>query len=127
MVGTVTRIQSLTQQVQFDLYLFLSPQNRFPENNIGANPIDIIDNAAQIKKAKKECDFVIVIAHGGHEYYNLPSPRMQKLYRFFAENGADIVIGHHTHCVSGHAIHFLLLKRKKSSAQIFSFALNSIQ
>src|SRR5690606_25154971 len=34
-----------------------------------------------------------------------PSPRMVKQYRFYAENGADFVIGHHTHCVSGYERH----------------------
>lgn len=67
----------------------------------GANPMDIIDNAAQIKDARDNADYVVVIIHGGHEYYNLPSPRMQKYYRFYAEQGADIVVGHHTHCISG--------------------------
>src|SRR5699024_1471447 len=43
--------------------------------------------------------------HGGHEYYNLPSPRMQEQYRFYAEQGADLVVGHHTHCVSGFEVH----------------------
>jgi hypothetical protein len=71
----------------------------------GANPLDLIDNLKQIKNAKKECDFVLVIIHGGHEYYNLPSPRMVKQYRFFAENGADAIIGHHTNCISGYEIY----------------------
>lgn len=71
----------------------------------GANPLDIINNLAQIKKAKAEADFVLAIIHGGNEYYNLPSPRIVKQYRFFAENGADAVISHHTHCISGHEIH----------------------
>lgn len=73
--------------------------------NAGANPLNIIDNLDQIKKAKADADFVMVIIHGGHEHYNLPSPRMIKQYRFFAENGADAIIGHHTHCVSGYEIH----------------------
>lgn len=71
-------------------------------NEIGANPLDIIDNVKQIKNAKQLADHVLVIVHGGHEYYNLPSPRMQKLYRFFVDQGADMVIGHHTHCMSGY-------------------------
>ena len=75
------------------------------DNNAGANPIDIIDNIKQIKLARELSDFVLVIIHGGHEYYNLPSPRMIKQYRFFAENGADAIIGHHTHCISGYEIH----------------------
>lgn len=72
------------------------------EKTAGANPMDIIDNVKQIKEAKQKADFVFVVVHGGHEYYNLPSPRMQKQYRFYAEQGADIVIGHHTHCISGY-------------------------
>src|SRR5690606_16683331 len=63
---------------------------------------DVIDNVRQIKREKQISDKVIVIVHGGHEYYNLPSPRMVKQYRFYAENGADLVVGHHTHCISGH-------------------------
>ena len=71
----------------------------------GANPLDIIDNVEKIKYARTIADFVLVLIHGGHEYYNLPSPRMVKQYRFFAENGADVVIGHHTHCISGYEKH----------------------
>ena len=74
-------------------------------NSAGANPFDLINNLNQIKNAKSKADYVIVIIHGGHEYYNLPSPRMQKQYRFFAENGADMIIGHHPHCISGNEIH----------------------
>lgn len=74
-------------------------------NSAGANPLDIIDIIKLIKSARRIADFVLVIAHGGHEHYNLPSPRMVKQYRFFAENGADAVIGHHTHCMSGYEIH----------------------
>ncbi len=71
----------------------------------GSNPMDIIDNTKQIKEAKEVCDKVIVIVHGGHEYYNLPSPRMQKQYRFYVDQGADIVVGHHTHCISGNEVY----------------------
>lgn len=69
---------------------------------MGANPLNIVNNFYDIKKAKSKADHVFVIIHGGHEHYQLPSPRMQKTYRFFIEAGADIVIGHHTHCFSGY-------------------------
>lgn len=71
----------------------------------GANPMDIIDNAAQIRKAKETHSKVVCVVHGGHEYYNLPSPRMQKQYRFYVEQGADVVIGHHTHCIGGSEVY----------------------
>jgi len=74
-------------------------------NTAGAHPMDLIDNVKKIKEAKEVADFVFVIVHGGHEYYKLPSPRMQKQYRFYAEQGADLVVGHHTHCINGHETH----------------------
>lgn len=79
--------------------------NSAENNHAGSNPMDLIDNVKQIREARKNSDFVMVIVHGGHEYYSYPSPRMQKQYRFYAEEGANIVIGHHTHCVSGYEIH----------------------
>lgn len=75
------------------------------KNAAGANPMDLIDNAKQIQDSKTKADFVFVIIHGGHEYYNLPSPRMQKQYRYYAECGADLVVAHHTHCISGFEVH----------------------
>lgn len=66
----------------------------------GANGMDLIDDVKAIQEAKEKSDFVYVIVHGGHEYYNLPSPRMQKQYRFYVDNGADMVAGQHTHCIS---------------------------
>ncbi|MFA5647183.1 MAG: CapA family protein [Bacteroidales bacterium] len=71
----------------------------------GANPMDTIDNYKQITNAKQNSDFVIVIVHGGHEFNPYPSPRMVKQYRFYTEIGADAVIGHHTHCISGYEIY----------------------
>jgi len=71
----------------------------------GANPMDLIDNLNQIREAKKVANYVLVIIHGGNEYNHYPSPRMVKQYRFYAENGADLVVGHHTHCVGGYEIH----------------------
>ena len=75
------------------------------EITAGANGMDLIDDIKTIQEAKSQSDFVFVIVHGGHEYYNLPSPRMQKQYRFYIDNGADLVVGHHTHCISGTEIY----------------------
>jgi len=74
------------------------------KNKPGFSPIDVISNVYQIKEAKKNSDFVIVIIHGGNEYYQLPSPEMVKRNRFYIENGASAIICHHTHCTSGYEI-----------------------
>ena len=74
-------------------------------NYPGANPLNPIANFYDIQEARENADFVFVIIHGGHEHYQLPSPRMQETYRFFVDAGADAVIGHHAHCYSGYEIY----------------------
>lgn len=70
----------------------------------GSAPLDAIDNYNQITEARHNSDYVLVIVHGGHEHYQLPSPRMKKLYRHFVSLGADAVVNHHQHCYSGYEI-----------------------
>ena len=71
----------------------------------GCHPIDLVNVFNQIQEAKKNADFIVVISHGGHEHYELPSPRMKKWYRFFVNAGASAVIGHHTHIISGYEVY----------------------
>lgn len=68
----------------------------------GANGLDPVKNYELIVSARSQADFVFVISHGGHEHYSLPSPRMKRLFRFFIDIGADAVINHHPHCISGY-------------------------
>ena len=75
------------------------------ETKGGSSPLNLVDNHYQIKEAKAKANYVIVIIHGGHEGYQLPSPRMKKTYRFFIDSGADVVLNHHQHCYSGHEIY----------------------
>lgn len=72
------------------------------QNYAGANGMDLIKDYYSIKSAKETHDFVIVIIHGGLEYYNLPSPKVQQRYRFYVDSGADLVAAHHPHCISGY-------------------------
>lgn len=74
------------------------------ETDTGANPLNPVHQFYVIKEAKKNADYVVVIVHGGHEHYQLPSPRMQETYRFFIDAGADAVVNHHQHCFSGYEI-----------------------
>lgn len=72
------------------------------DSRAGSAPLDAVDNYNQITQARSNADYVLVIVHGGHEHYQLPSPRMQKLYRHFITIGADAVVNHHQHCYSGY-------------------------
>lgn len=71
----------------------------------GANPLNPIRQFYAIQEAKSNADYILVIVHGGHEHYQLPSPRMQETYRFFIDAGADAVINHHQHCYSGYEVY----------------------
>lgn len=71
----------------------------------GCAPLNPIQNFYDIKKGKEECDYLIVIVHGGTEFYTLPTPRMKETYRFFIDAGADAIINHHQHCYSGYEIY----------------------
>lgn len=69
----------------------------------GSFESDFISLYYLIKEARsKSVDKIIVILHGGKEFYALPSPQMKKAYRFLIDVGADVVINHHQHCYSGY-------------------------
>lgn len=75
------------------------------DTSAGANPLNPIQQYYAIQEAKKKADYVLVIVHGGHEHFQLPSPRMQETYRFFIDAGADAVVNHHQHCYSGYEVY----------------------
>lgn len=65
----------------------------------GANPYDPLVSFDVVRALKKQCDYVIVLYHGGKEHYRYPSPQLQRVFRKFAECGANLVIAQHTHCI----------------------------
>jgi poly-gamma-glutamate capsule biosynthesis protein CapA/YwtB (metallophosphatase superfamily) len=74
-------------------------------SNVAANGLHLVNNYYDITNAKKTHDFVLLMVHGGNEFYNLPSPRVKETYRFFIDIGADAVISNHTHCYSGYEVY----------------------
>ena len=71
----------------------------------GGAPLDVPEILAQIRAAREDGCRVLVALHGGHEYDPYPSPRMVKLFRMFADGGADMVFNCHTHCPEGVEVH----------------------
>ncbi len=70
------------------------------EDRMGSRPFDEFETMADIRKAKAEADRVIVLYHGGKEHCQYPSPRLVKACREMANNGADVILCQHTHCIS---------------------------
>lgn len=65
----------------------------------GANPFDPLESLDHIQNLKVQCDYVIVLYHGGKEHYRYPSPYLQKVCRKVVEKGADLVVCQHSHCI----------------------------
>lgn len=52
---------------------------------------------SDLKSIREKADIVLVNAHWGNEYERSPSEEQKRLAKLMAENGADIIIGHHPH------------------------------
>ncbi|MBC7364851.1 MAG: CapA family protein [Candidatus Aminicenantes bacterium] len=72
------------------------------ENYGGANGFDFIETYEDIKLIKNKVDYLIVLYHGGKEYYRYPSPLLQKSLRHMIKCGADLVVCQHNHIVSSY-------------------------
>lgn len=73
-------------------------------NSPGANPFDPLVTGDVIKSLKVEnsLDILIVLYHGGKEYYQYPSPGLQKVCRHLVEKGANLVVCQHSHCIGAY-------------------------
>ncbi len=65
----------------------------------GANPFDPLESLDHITSLKAQCNYVVVLYHGGKEHYRYPSPNLQKICRKMVDKGADLVICQHSHCI----------------------------
>lgn len=68
-------------------------------DSCGANPFDPLESLDHISALKDQCDFLVVLYHGGKEYYRYPSPNLQKACRKMVVKGADLVLCQHSHCI----------------------------
>jgi len=85
---------------RFGLYnvaetMYNAPTNKLP----GAHLYDEYVVCKDLESIKSECDYLIVIYHGGTERYRYPSPQIQKRFHRMADSGADMILSQHTHCV----------------------------
>ncbi len=72
------------------------------DNRMGARPFDEFETMHDIRMAKAEADYVIVIYHGGKELCRYPSPRLRKACREMVRCGADVVLCQHSHIIGSH-------------------------
>lgn len=73
--------------------------NTASQNRAGANFLDLFDDFTAIAQLKEQVDYLIVLYHGGIEYYEYPSPELQKKCRKMIQSGADFVSCQHSHVI----------------------------
>lgn len=71
----------------------------YTDHTSGAVPYDPLVSFDDVELLKNHCDYVVVLFHGGKEYYRYPSPNNQKIARHFIEKGACLVLFQHSHCI----------------------------
>ncbi len=69
------------------------------ETHPGANPYDPLESFDAVTEISRQCNFTIVLYHGGKENYRYPTPMLQKRCRKFVQKGAHLVICQHSHCI----------------------------
>jgi poly-gamma-glutamate synthesis protein (capsule biosynthesis protein) len=70
-------------------------------NSPGANPLDLIDYVRNVRCAKADVDYLIVLLHGSDEFL-VPTPRIKDTCRFMIEMGANAVLVQHPHVLGGY-------------------------
>lgn len=72
-----------------------APREDYP----GVNLYDEYRVCREINELRKQCDFLIVLYHGGIEGTHYNSSKMRRRFHRMADNGADVVISQHTHAI----------------------------
>ena len=65
----------------------------------GVNVYDEYVVCKELEQLKSQNDYVIVIYHGGTEFFPYPTPLLKKRFHRMADSGADLVTAQHTHCL----------------------------
>lgn len=73
--------------------------NKPAKDKAGAWLYDEYVVCRELEQLKKGCDYMIVIYHGGIEKFPYPSPETRKRFHRMADNGADMILSQHTHCI----------------------------
>ncbi|MFP3090902.1 CapA family protein [Treponema sp. TIM-1] len=74
--------------------------------------------AQEIKTLRPLCDFLVISMHWGNEYDHRYNAAQQAQAQFIADQGADLIIGHHPHVIQ--AYQYLPRKDGKSTLCFYS-------
>jgi poly-gamma-glutamate synthesis protein (capsule biosynthesis protein) len=77
------------------------------EDSTGINPLKLDHVLASIREVRREYEprLVLVSLHWGEGKSHYPRPGAVREARAIAEGGADVIVGHHSHCLQGYEVH----------------------
>lgn len=75
--------------------MFNVPSNDTP----GVNLYDEYRVCKELQNLKRQADYLIVIYHGGVEFFWYGSQELRKRFHRMADSGADLITAQHTHCI----------------------------
>ncbi|MCC7374085.1 MAG: CapA family protein [Verrucomicrobiales bacterium] len=64
----------------------------------GTNPLDLVHFIRTVESRRDAWDYLVVLLHGGNEYYPYPRPQLREWCRLMLERGARAVVLQHSHC-----------------------------
>lgn len=67
----------------------------------GIAPLVVEQIIEDIGKVKDQADFVFISLHWGVEYQDMPENYQREIAYQLIDAGADVIIGHHPHCLQG--------------------------
>ena len=65
----------------------------------GACYLDLYDDFERIREFRKTVDYLIILYHGGIEYFPYASPELSRKCRKMVDCGADLISCQHSHCI----------------------------
>jgi len=89
-------------------YVTLDTNPKLPnDSKIYLNELEKDNVLNDIKKYRKNCDYIILLFHwgGGHEGGNFPEMYQSVLAKRFIDKGADLIIGNHSHTFQPYEIY----------------------
>lgn len=85
---------------RFCLYNVAETMYNAPSSNRpGAYLYDEYIVCHELESLKSDCDYLIVVYHGGAEKFRYPSPQTRRRFHRMVDSGANMILSQHTHCV----------------------------
>ena len=73
--------------------------NTATDSRPGSSYLDLYYDFDRIREFRQVVDYLILLYHGGIEYFPYASPELKKRCHKFVECGADLVSCQHSHCI----------------------------